>query len=241
MVNGKDFLMKNRFILGLFSGIMVFFISCTEFFSTSLAPWAARDPDKLIPTVTASNVSGLVEKAENDPDLSLALLKKISDAAKNASDKDKAELQNAALGAATNAAGLGQAVLNNAGKIASMNDPDEAKELLTKAINDMANLEAAASVLTGTLPDPTDAASLTKFTDAANPDDLATAAALLLAGEAKKNGDVDSYINNFAKDGPNQTPTEKLAIKMAEAALNKYTAVGVDGPLKDLLDGLNLI
>jgi hypothetical protein len=234
--------MKHRFIPGLLAGVMALFISCTEFFSTSLAPWAARDPDKLIPKVTVSNVGGLIEQAENDPDLSLALLKKISDAAKNASGGDKAELQNAALEAATNASGLGQAVLGRAGEIASLETPEDAQKLLTNAINDMTNLEAAASVLTGTLPDPSDAPAFQSFVDAASPDDLATAAALLLAGEAKKSGDIDNYIDGFDKNGSSQlSPAEELAVKMAEAAMDKYTATGAGGPLEDLLSGLNLI
>ncbi|MDR2617293.1 MAG: hypothetical protein LBC62_00345 [Treponema sp.] len=218
------------------------FISCTEFFSTSLAPWAARDPDKLIPKVTANNVDGLLAQAENDPDLSLALLKKISDAAGNASSGDKAKLQNAALEAATNAAGLGQAVLGRAGEIASVDNPDDAKNLLTNAINDMSNLEAAASILTNTLPDPANDTALKNFTDTASPEDLATAAALLLAGEAKKSGDIDGYINSsFNKDSPDLSPAENLAVKMAEAAKDKYTDTGANGPLKDLLSGLGLI
>jgi hypothetical protein len=235
----KVFSGKHIFVPGLILGMGLLFCSCTGFFSTSLAPWAARDPDKLIPNVTPGNVKELLDAAENNPDMSLALLKKIKEAADTASGGEKAALQSSALEAAVNAAGLGSAVLNKAGAVASVKDPDDAKKLLTDAINDMKNLESAGSTLTSALPDPTDAAAFTAFTDAASPDDLAMAAALLLAGEAKTHPDIDDYIETGFNKGTPNTDAERLAVKMAEAAMDKYTTG--TSPLKDLLNGLNLI
>jgi hypothetical protein len=236
---GKVFFKKHALALGLILGMGCLFFSCREFFSTSLAPWAARDPDKLVPGVTVGNVNELLAAMENNPDMSMALLKKIKEAADRSSGSDKAKLQNSALKAAVNAAGLGSAVLNKVGEIASVGNPDDAKKLLVNAINDMKNLVDAGSILTSTLPKPGDA-EFAAFTDAADPDDLAINAALLLAGEAKKHGNIDNYIDNiFDRQAP-ATATENLAVNMAVSAVDKYVTAGINGPFKDLLDGINL-
>ena len=218
---------KRRFFLVLvILGVAVFFASCTDFFSTSWASWAARDPDSLVPTVTPGNVDELIALAENNPDLSLAVLKKIRDASKKASGTDKQKLQNAALEAAVNAAGLGQAVLGVAKDLGSLED--DAKDIVIDAINGMDNLDAAASILAEILAGGFDAST-------ADPNDLALAAVVILAAEAKKApGGIDDYIDHF-QDTP-LTPVEQLAVDLALAAKDN-----VSGPLKDLLDNLNLI
>ena len=211
--------------------ILVLFGSCTDFFSTSLASWASRDPDKLVPAVTTDNVDELVASAENNPDLSLAVLKKIRSAAKGATGDNKQKLQDAALEAAVNASGLGQAVLGVATDLASLEDDPRA--VVTDAIKGMNNLDDAALILSEIIDDDFDM-------DKADPNDLALAAVVLLAGEAKKAeqepGGIDAYIDNFNPNDPTLSPEEKLAVDMALAAKDK-----ISGPLADALRELGLI
>jgi hypothetical protein len=211
-------------------------VSCTGFFSTTLAPWAARDPASLIPPVNTGNVKDLVAGSENNPDMSLELLKKIRDAANNAGGDEAAELQAAALQAAVNASGLGGAVLNSVDKIAEIVDDPEAAKDLAGILDDMPNLEQAGGVLAETLPEP-GTPEFDAFVEKAAPDDLAAAAVALLASEAK--GQEDDFIDNF---DPAIVDTEaaKLAVALAEAAAKKYEDDDSGSLFKDLLEGLNL-
>jgi hypothetical protein len=223
--------------------LVCLFASCTEFFSTSLAPWAARDPSALIPSVDPGNVQDLITQAENNPDLSLALLKGIQDGLNSASEAEAASLRAAALAAAANASGLGASVLNRAGDITgAIGDPENAKQLVTDAINDMQNLQDTSDTLTAILPDPdTDPDGFNAFVDSSNANDLAMAAAVLLAAEAKKHDDDTAYMESFDPDSNSLTPSEKMTINLAKAAADKFEQEGTDSPLKGVLDGLNLI
>ena len=213
------------------------FASCTDFFSTSLASWASRHPDKLIPTVTPDNVEELITTAENNPDLSLSLLKKIQDAADEAYGDDKQKLQNAALEVAVNAAGVGHAVLAAAGELTTIGDAEHAKILVKDSLDDMENLEEASSILFDILPAP-NTQEFDDFVAFADPNDLALAAALLIAGEAKKDGDFDKHINDIGHDTPRSEP-EKLAVEMAKAAMAREDELSES--IRDVLKGLNLI
>jgi len=237
-------------------------MSCTDFFSSSWARWASRDPDKLIPAVTVGNVDDLKAKAENNPDLSLSVLKKIQDAANSATGSDKLKLQSAALGAATNAVGLGQAVLGAAGALTSLSgDPqtqiDDAKNMVLNAINSLQNLDAASTALVSIVPDPYDAdgnitPEFQAFSDTASADDLAMAAAVLIAGQAKtyvndaaNSDDPADYIANLGDriDGTSTDPLtdpENYARAMALAAAAVNRSDELSGPLQDVLSGLNL-
>ena len=221
--------------------LAVLLTACRDFFSNSMAPWAARNPDKLIPAITVDNIDELLAMAENDPELSMAILKKLKEAVDHASGGDKLKLQNAAMEAAVNAAGLGQAVLGAAGKLTSLEGDtteEDAKKMVLDAVNGMKNLEEAGSVLFDTLPKPSDP-NFSDFTDTASADDLALAAVVLLAGEVKKNGDdMDNYVNHY-QSGP--TETEELAMALAIAAALDSREDELSGPLKDALKGLNLI
>jgi hypothetical protein len=203
----------------------------------------------MIPTVTAGNVRELIAMAENDPDLSLAVLRKIQSAVEGASGEDKLALQSAALEAAINAAGMGQAIFGAAGELTNLDSDDVAKDTLLNAINGMQNLEASASILTSILPDPSDTAAFNNFTATANANDLAMAAALLIAGEAKKesanyqNG-VDGYIDDLGnkfENGGQLSQSEELAQAMALAAALEGRENELSEPLRKVLSGLNLI
>jgi hypothetical protein len=212
----------------LFLFLTLFAAGCSDVFSTSLAPWAARDPADLIPHVNAGNVRELVELTEDDPGLSLELLKGIRSAAAGASASDKAKLQAAGLVAAANASELGGAILQNLHGVSDL-DADGIQDLINSALSDAGNLLATADVLKELLgADPT---TNPAFVDAASAGDLAMAAAILLAAEAKESG-VSNFIDTYVPD-----PTT-LVYKLAMAANGKPD---VSGSIKDIIDGLNLI
>jgi hypothetical protein len=222
------------FLTALAAGLV---FSCTGFFSTSLAPWAARDSVSLIPPVDAGNVQGLVAGAENSPDMSLELLKKIRDAANGAGGEEAAALQTAALQAAVNASGLGAALLNSMNDIAGIIDNPESARDFTGVLNDMPNLEQAGAVLMETLPEP-GTPEFDMLVEKAGPDDLAAAAVALLASEAKGKG--ENFINDFDPSAAD-AGSARLAVALAEAAAKKYEASDSGGLFKDVLGGLNLI
>jgi hypothetical protein len=240
--NSRVFLVLGLILI--WGGLLV---SCTEFFSTSLAPWAARDPDKLIPAVTTGNVDDLIAMTENNPDMSLSVLKKIEDAVNNASGDAKAALQAAALEAAVNATGMGSAVLNNVDKVTTAT-ADNAKDLVIDAIGDMKNLEAACDTLMSILPTPppitvppTSDPDFDAFTANAKPEELAMAAAMLLAGELNKQDDPEDFIDNFDPKTAAPGSSANLAAALALVAAIDYDTVQDNGPLRQLLDGLNLL
>jgi hypothetical protein len=217
------------------------FFSCTDFFSTSLASWAARDPASLIPAVTTGNVDELIDDSENNPDMSLAVLKKIGDALERASPDDASTLQAAALEAAANASGFGPTLLNKASDISSlMEDKNNAKGLIIDTINDMPNLQETGEILTAVIPEP-DTPEFDAFIEKADADDLATAAAVLLAAEAKSSSDSGDYINNFDSSASGLSPSANLAVKLAGEASKKYEETNSTSRLKDILEGLNLV
>jgi hypothetical protein len=220
---------------------VIFFVSCTEIFSTSLAPWAVRDPSSLIPPVTAANVNDLIIQTENNPDLSLSLLKKIRDAGRTASGAELGKLQAAALEAAVNATGLGNSLLTTAGEISSVTgDAEKAKGLVVEAINGMSNLAETGALLNEILPKPGGSpAEFQAFTDNTNSENLVMSAAVLLAAESQKHNDVNGYIENFDVNQP-LTPNEQLTVNLADAAFEKIEEEGTQGPLGDILSGLNL-
>ncbi|MDR1389583.1 MAG: hypothetical protein LBJ31_06360 [Treponema sp.] len=209
--------------------LLFLFVSCSDFFTHSLGEWASRDPDSLIPPVTTANVNELVRLTENDPDLSLALLKKIA----ASSSAGNSAMQAAALTAASNAAALGMAVVGSAGDLDEI-DADKARDVVSSVIGDLDNLETTALLLMAILP-ASSAPEWGDFIAAAQPGDLAMAAIIILSVEAKNTGDPATFFSTFAR--PSVVPEEALAIELAdEAALNPG-----DGFLLDILKGLGLV
>jgi hypothetical protein len=214
--------------------------SCTDLFSTSLASWAQRDPSSLIPEVTTGNVQDLINISENDPDLSLEVLKKIKAAADRAGPEAAAALQAAGLKAGANAVDLGSSLLNGIDDIANVGDPDEAKGMLVNAIDAMPNLAETGAALNGLIPDPSNTAAFNAFTATADLNDLAMAAAVLLAAEAKASGNSGGYIDNIDLADPAKPPSA-LVQALAGAAKAKYDAGDGSGLVGDLLEGLGLV
>jgi hypothetical protein len=176
-------------------------------------------------------VAELLELAENDPDLSLALLRRIGTAVSRAEAAgDDAALiifQNAALEAAVNAVGLGSAILRVTSDLGSIEA--DAMDIVVDAINRMKNLNAVADILgnifEGFDPDPGEF-------DNFDPNNLALAAVVLLAAEAKASGDPEGFIVGF-------TPGDaELAEKMAAVAIANSDA---SKRLTDVLGNLNLV
>jgi len=211
--------------------VLVLNLSCSDFFTNSLASWARRDPASLIPAVTTGNVGELIELTESNPDQSLALLRGI--AAANPSP----ELQTAAITAATNASGIGAAILQHAGDISSI-DSTNAEGIAVDAINSLNNAVEAGAVLESILPTPDTipGSDWDIFVTTASAEDLAWAAVVIMAGKAKDSGDPASYISGFPASPAPGTP-EALAKALADEALAKPDHSGLLG---DILDGLNL-
>jgi hypothetical protein len=240
---GKEIWMiiKRRGLLLFYLAAAGLVFSCTGFFSTSLASWAARDPASILPPINTGNVGDLIASSENNPDMSLEVLKKIKDAMQNASPEEASSLQASALQAAANASNLGPALLNKIGDISSATgNMDDAKQLVVSTLNEMSNLGATSDTLTSMLPEP-GTPSFEAFVEKASADDLATAAAVLIAAEAKGKVDSDEYINNFDPAAPDLSDSALLAIELAKAASQKYETNTSGSRLKDIIDGLNLI
>lgn len=226
--------------IGFFAVLSFFPLSCKQFFSTSLASWAARDPSSLVPSVSASNVNELIDQSANNPALALEVLKGIQSAASGASGQDLITLQVASVTAASNASGLGTAILQNAGNIVdslSGSSSTAVVDLVSNAVSGLTQLAPSGSALVAILPSPSDAAAYNAFVAQAAPEDLAMAAVTILAAQAQASGNVTDYINNFS---PAVGTPEYLAAQLATSAKTKYAAEGGTGPLADILAALKL-
>ncbi|MCL2094138.1 MAG: hypothetical protein FWH12_08095 [Treponema sp.] len=230
--------MSRKFYLPLLLLLMAGLSSCTDLVSTSLAPWAARDPNRLIPPVTPGNVDELLAMTENSPDMSMALLRNISSSVGSARGSDRQKLQNAAMKAAVNAVGLGQSVLQSVGQLGSIGSDGEGRDLILDTINTMPNLISAGTVLASSLPHSSDP-GFDDFAAQADPNDLALAAVVILAGEAKKSGftDLNDYVDHYHLQ-PNEN--EELALALAYAAALDSRQDELNEPLRNILQGLNL-
>jgi len=212
--------------------------SCRQFFTNSLAEWAARDPSSLVPKVNSSNVSELVDSFADSPDHSLELLEEIEDALDGSNAQETAILQTAALEAAANASGIVPALLENSDDILeAMEDEEAIIDLIDSTVNSLDNLAESAALLLDILPDPTDTGAFDAFIENADPEDIAMAAIVLLASEASASGGVEAYINSFDPDTP-ASDAEIMAVALAEAAA---AAEGPDGTIADFLENINLL
>ena len=230
-----------RLSKGLFVPLILFAIlsvSCMDFFTNSLAGWAVRDPENLVPRVNAGNIHEILEAFQNDPDASLVILRRIRDAQNGATPEELLILQSAALEAAINSAGLLNSILGTTTNLNNIDDEDSAKSMILDSIDGMKNLDASSALLREILPEPGTQA-FDDFAAASDPNYLAMTAALLVAGEAKRQSsdDLEGFVDNFS-DKP-KTPTEELAMAMAEAAMAHPDELS--DQFADALRGLNLV
>ncbi|MDR1143553.1 MAG: hypothetical protein LBK77_04935 [Spirochaetaceae bacterium] len=219
--------MKIKRIL-FFLPFLWFPLSCSDFFTHSLAEWAQRDPGSLIPEVTPGNVEELIRLSENNPGMSLEVLKGIAGSDK----KSDPAMQAAALRAAANAADIANSLLKNISDVASGSmDSATSRSVMIDAVGDMQNLADTGAALRAILPNST----VSTDYDGLDPADLAIAAMVLLAAEARQTGDAAGYIDSV----PSGPGTGNLAVikAMAQSSKSRYTGGGFLG---DLLDNLNL-
>jgi hypothetical protein len=242
---------KNMFPVFFVVCIVLVFSACTDFFSTSLAPWAKRDPSKLIPKVNAANVAELITRTESDPDLSLAVLTGIRDAINETSNEaEKAALRSAALRAAANASGLGNALFSNAGTIIStLDNPEELQKAAVNAVNSMSNLNQVSNILLNNIIPAPSSPGFTSFVENAPATDLALSATVILLGEAQTLGSpeaVEGYITgtgsgpHFEFDNP-KTPAENTAVILAQEVIeivDDPVRGDASGSLKNILENI---
>jgi hypothetical protein len=220
----KKFKSLGTIVLPLIAGLLltVSLASCeqiTGFFSSSWGKGLARDPDKLFPTVSGKNAQDLADETAGDPEAAKALLKKIKEAAKNATGAEKEALQKAGLTAANNSSDVMGVVLGNATKIKNLiDDPDGALDEVTSLINQAGDVKQTAD----------DIEELFTGADAATyesmPSDQLTIAALTLLIDEADGGTIDkNTINelNPANGGDKTT----IAYEMLKAAKKDKNSV----------------
>jgi hypothetical protein len=213
--------------------------SCTDVFSTSWGSALKRDPDKLIPQVTSSNVEELLDASLGDPDFATILLGKINDSVKTAKGGEKAALQDAGLKAAANASGLATSILDNAGTLltSGKGSSKDIQNTVDGILRDMngENLQQIAGDLRTILDDE----STYKKNSKAPDEDLAVAAVVLLLADAKKAENLDEYLDAFAdrKESLTLTSNEKKALFLAETLAKKHTDNEI---INELLDAMKL-
>lgn len=211
---------------------------CRQFFTTSLAPWAARDPATLIPTVTAANVGKLAQQTADNPDLAAALLDSIAQAIPGASPGDAAALQAAALGVAANASGVTTALYGTLSTIDINNlqniDQSALLNTVSAALAGLDNLQSVAETLADIIPYSGGTLDA-DFLAAATPEDLVAAAIVLIAAEAQASGNVQDYISNF--DPNNTSGNAAIAVALVNAAASSG---GTGDLLNTFIDLFNL-
>lgn len=230
--------------------VITAFTACGAFFTNSLAEGLARDQSKLVPDVTTDNIDELVDQAEGNPELAVAILAGIEDAMSEATPAEAAVFRAAAVELASTASGVGTAVLNDAGTIldtlenGDLDDPTVKSDLISDiatALDGLSNLDETVGSLLAILPTAGDTASINAFIVNATADDLGMAAIVLLAAQAAASPlGTSAYLGAFDSTSTTLNPAEKLAVSLAAKAAAKNEAEGGSGVLTDLLEVLNL-
>jgi hypothetical protein len=226
----KKFKMIGNLVFLLIAGLSltVFLASCdqiTGFFSNSWGKGLARDPEKLFPTVTAKNAQKLADETAGDPAAAKVLLKKINEAAKNATGKEKAALRKAGLTAANNASDLTGLILGNASKLEKLKD--KSGDAALTEVSDMLKNAGDVNETADLLEDMFKGADSSVY-DAMPPDELALAALTLVVAETGEALSADSLNALNQRDNPKA----KIALDMITAAQ------GRGGIFGSMLDGI---
>lgn len=235
----KPFGFPAAFLLAVLAGTV--FTSCTDFFTNSLGSWAARDRSKMTITVTADNIDSLMKKAENDPELMMAILRNMKSAIDKASGADKIKLQIAAMNISVGASGIMGAVLTNLGNVEALGDKDVDGliDLFMDVFEDMPNLGPSSFYLMDCI-DPA-SPQFDALVTSSNTGDLVLAAAILLLAEAKANSDPEVFLENFDGNNPSLSGRTKLAVDLALAAKDKIdSGAAAPGFYNNILDMLKL-
>ncbi|MCX7948903.1 MAG: hypothetical protein N2509_02180 [Treponemataceae bacterium] len=241
---GDFFFYMRKWTVGfLVIGITVGVASgCRQFFTTSLAPWAARDPATLIPPVTTANVGALAQQTADNPEMAAALLDKIAAAIPGASPGDKAVLQAAALDVAANASGVTTALYGTLSTIDINNlqniDQNALLDTISAALAGLDNLQSVAATLADIIPYSGSGTSITldsAFVAAASPEDLVAAAIVLVAAEAQASGNIQNYVSTFNPSSPSGNAA--IAVALVDAAASSG---GTGDLLNTFIDLFNL-
>lgn len=190
----------------------------TGFFSNSWGKNLTRDPEKVFPTVTSKNAQKLADETAGDPAAAAVLLRKIKEAAKNATGAEKEALLKAGLTAANNASDLTGLLLGNATKLKNLSDgdTDQALDDLTGIMKQAGNVSDTAQNLEELFKDA-DAATY----NAMPPDELATAAFILAIDEGGElTSDKMKELVTTEPD-PEQFPKTKIAYDMISTVKTK--------------------
>ncbi|MFA6508743.1 MAG: hypothetical protein WCT14_21775 [Treponemataceae bacterium] len=240
--------MNKRFLLFFPVAISAVFIlaSCQQFFTTSVAAPLARDPASLVPAVTSANAATLADEVANDPDASLAVLSGLEDLIAAAPASEQAALAALALDVASNASGVGGALLESADSIAGIltsgdfSDSTELFAAVNTAIAGLDNLSESASSLVSIFGSTS--ATVDEIAANSTADELAMAAIVLLAANASTHtGGVSGYVADLDGTGsgtisPSEQANADLAAALAQAAIDS----GASGTLASILGMFNL-
>jgi hypothetical protein len=225
-----------------------FFVSCTDFFTSSWGEGLKRDPSSYIKNVSASNAKDMAKELKADPDASKELLHVI--AKKGGSNP---ELQAAGLMAANNAAELGTTLLSNVGTLLDtldVDDPDETEiqEALSEILEKLPNVTGIANdiekMLASTTGNATDGYT-NGIGSSATPDDIIMGALILVLGDFQSTGSgtISDYINEIADDFDDiddETDLSTLSSKLQTAYKLLMSIEDKDGLVGDLLEGLGI-
>ncbi len=195
--------------------------SCTGFFSHSWAEWAARDRSKMEIKVTADNIDDLMDKAENDRDLQLAILRNLAGAVNGTSGRDKQKLQNAGIELSISCTGMVSAMLRSIDNPSDLDGMGQSglANYFSGSIRYMTNLQASTDYLLQILPP--DMGSVLALASDGNAVDMALASLLLICAGAEKDPDPVGYIENFDGNdisGKYDTNKNRLAKELGDTS-----------------------
>jgi hypothetical protein len=220
----KKFERRAHFVFPLAAGLIltVFLASCgqiTGFFSNSWGKGLARDPEKIFPAITGKNAQQLADETAGDPAAAAALLKKIKEAAKNASGAEKEALLKAGLTAANNASDLTGLLIGNATKLKDLSSADT-----DKALEDLSGIMKQAGNVSDTANDLQElfGGADSSTYNAMPPNELATAAFILALDETKTSDLSAEKIKDIVKNDPDPEnyPKTKTAYEMIKTVKN---------------------
>jgi hypothetical protein len=218
--------------------LVLFPTSCMDVFTNSWGSALKRDPDKLIPKVTTSNVGELLDASVGDPEFAAVLLGKIRNSVENTTGKDKAILQDAGLKAAVEASGLAAEFINNAGELLKTESAEGVKNSIDTILKNL-DTDRSISIANNLLDILDDETAFKEFSEASN-GDLAVAAVVLLIGEVKKSGGtLDDYLDDFLNrklDENILSKEEKKALFLANQARNSNNDL-----IDQLLESMDLL
>jgi hypothetical protein len=230
--------MKRKLIVWcvLVSALLVFLGAC-EVFTSSWAPWAARDLDAILPEVNGGNARDMVDQFADDPDKSLQILKKIAAAInKTSNEAEQAKLRAAALDAAVNASGIMDAFLGSMTDFLEEGEGDfDTVVELFESIKNTKGISAALVTAFDARTKENTAISVDSDTIANSADN---AAQLLLSAMLITKNEIEIAVDEFEEGGltlvnikkittdENKEGNLSIAINMVRAAGKKTSSIG---------------